>query len=94
MTVMTSREFVNDIAKAQEATASGPVFVTDHGQTTHVLMTLAQFEKLASGQSPLDAVEVNKPKTLAEIFATDDPMVAEFEFPQFRNDMPRIPDLS
>jgi hypothetical protein len=83
MTVMTSREFVNDIAKAQEATASGPVFVTDHGQTTHVLMTLAQFEKLQSGG-----------KTIAEALALDDEEAAAFDFPQFRNDMPRIPDLS
>ncbi len=53
MTVMTSREFEDNVARAQEATAKGPVFVTDHGRTTHVLMTLAQFERLQGGRKLL-----------------------------------------
>ena len=45
-TTLTSREFNQDTARAKREAASGPVFVTDRGKTTHVLMTVEAFERL------------------------------------------------
>ena len=45
-TTLTSRQFNQDTARAKREAASGPVFVTDRGKTTHVLVTLEEFERL------------------------------------------------
>ena len=48
MTVtLTSREFNQDTARAKREAASGPVFVTDRGRPTHVLLTVEDYERLA-----------------------------------------------
>ena len=44
---LTSREFNQDTSRAKREAASGPVFVTDRGRTTHVLLTLEAYERLA-----------------------------------------------
>ena len=38
ITTLTSREFNQDTARAKKAAEKGPVFITDHGQPTHVLL--------------------------------------------------------
>jgi prevent-host-death family protein len=43
---LTSREFNQDTARAKREAASGPVFVTDRGKPTHVLLTVADYERL------------------------------------------------
>ena len=43
---LTSREFNQDTARAKREAASGPVFVTDRGRPTHVLLTVAEYERL------------------------------------------------
>ena len=45
--ILTSREFNQDTSRAKRQAASGPVFVTDRGKTTHVLLTLEAYERLA-----------------------------------------------
>jgi len=45
--ILTSREFNQDTSRAKREAASGPVFVTDRGRTTHVLLTLEAYERLA-----------------------------------------------
>lgn len=44
---LTSREFNQDTARAKREAASGPVFVTDRGRPTHVLLTVEDYERLA-----------------------------------------------
>jgi prevent-host-death family protein len=46
-TVMTGRDFNQDIAKAKRAASRGPVIVTDRGTPAHVLLTYAQYTALA-----------------------------------------------
>jgi prevent-host-death family protein len=47
MTVtLTSREFNQDTARAKREAAHGPVFVTDRGTPTHVLLTVAEYGRL------------------------------------------------
>ena len=44
--LMTSREFNQDVSGAKKATKKGSVFITDRGHTTHVLLSIADYEKL------------------------------------------------
>jgi hypothetical protein len=45
ITVMTSREFNQDTARAKRAARKGPVFVTERGTVSHVLLTKAEFDR-------------------------------------------------
>ena len=49
MKVMTSREFNQDVSQAKRVARSEPVFVTDRGKPTHVLMSIDAFRRM-SGQ--------------------------------------------
>lgn len=46
MKVVTSREFNQDVSAAKRLARSEPVFVTDRGRPTHVLMSIDQFRTL------------------------------------------------
>lgn len=45
---ITSREFNQDTGRAKRAAATGPVFITDRGQPSHVLLTIGDYERLAA----------------------------------------------
>ena len=47
MKIVTAREFNQDIGKAKRFAASEPVFVTDRGRPTHVLLSIAGYRKLS-----------------------------------------------
>ncbi len=46
MKVVTSREFNQDVSQAKRAARIEPVFVTDRGKPTHVLMSIDNFRQL------------------------------------------------
>ena len=46
MKVITSRDFNQDVSQAKRAARIEPVFVTDRGKTTHVLMSIEAYRKL------------------------------------------------
>ena len=50
MRVVSSREFNQDVSQAKRLARFEPVFVTDRGRPTHVLMSMEAFRRL-SGQS-------------------------------------------
>ena len=50
MKVISSRDFNQDVSQAKRAARIEPVFVTDRGKTTHVLMSIETYRKL-SGQT-------------------------------------------
>ena len=50
MKVITSREFNQDVSQAKRAARIAPVFVTDRGKATHVLMSVEAYRKL-TGQT-------------------------------------------
>jgi prevent-host-death family protein len=50
MRVVSSREFNQDVSQAKRLARFEPVFVTDRGRPTHVLMSIEAFRRL-SGQS-------------------------------------------
>ncbi|MCW6507675.1 type II toxin-antitoxin system Phd/YefM family antitoxin [Lichenifustis flavocetrariae] len=53
VTQLTSREFNQDTGRAKKAAEAGPVFITDRGRASHVLMTMADYEKLAHAQASI-----------------------------------------
>ncbi|NYT40696.1 type II toxin-antitoxin system Phd/YefM family antitoxin [Sphingomonas sp. R-74633] len=46
MKVITSREFNQDVSAAKRVARTEPLFVTDRGRPTHVLMSIDQFRAL------------------------------------------------
>lgn len=46
VTTISSRDFNQDLAKAKRNSLSGPVFITDRGKPSHVLLSFDQYEKL------------------------------------------------
>ena len=47
---LTSRQFNQDTGGAKKAAQAGPVYITDRGQPSHVLLTFADFQRLAANQ--------------------------------------------
>lgn len=50
MKMISSREFNQDVSQAKRAARLEPVFVTDRGKPTHVLMSIETFRQL-TGQT-------------------------------------------
>lgn len=46
MKVISSRDFNQDVSQAKRIARLEPVFVTDRGKPTHVLMSIAAFRQL------------------------------------------------
>ena len=49
ITTLSSRELNQDVAKAKNAAQDGPVFITDRGRTTHVLLSFEEYQRLSNG---------------------------------------------
>lgn len=50
-TTLSSREFNQNASDAKRAAQRGPVFITDRGTPSHVLLSIEDYRKLA-GQQP------------------------------------------
>lgn len=74
ITTLSSREFQQNANQAQKATRSGPVFITNRGRPTQVLLSFEQYQQITgSKRSLLEAlsmpglsdIEVDFPKSRA-----------------------------
>ncbi len=83
ITTITSREFNHDRGGAKKAAQNGPVFITDRGKPSLVLMTAEEYRKLTSG----------KKKNLVELLAMPGVDDIEFEIPKL-GDFMRPADFS
>ncbi len=63
MKVVSSREFNQDVSQAKRLARLEPVFVTDRGRPTHVLMSIETFRQLTS-----------KNETIVDMLAAPDPI--------------------
>ena len=55
MKLLSSREFNRDVSHAKRAAQVEPVVITDRGQPTHVLMSIAEYRRLTGeGESILE----------------------------------------
>jgi hypothetical protein len=82
-TTISSLDFTRDASNARQATREGPVFIVEHGQAVHVLMTIEHYEQLTG-----------KPRTLAEMLAMPEGEDVDFDPPQLNDPLSRPADLS
>lgn len=82
ITTVTSRELNHDISKVKKVCEVGPVYVTNRGEPTHVIMTFEEYQKLLGNH-----------KNIVELLAMDDSDI-EFEPPKLINDLYNSADLS
>ena len=70
-TTFSSREFNQDTGRAKKAARRGPVFITDRGKPSHVLLSIEDFHKLAGTQATIvgllampkgDTIEFDPPR--------------------------------
>ena len=66
MKSVTSRAFNQDVSQAKRLARLEPVFVTDRGKPTHVLMSIDAFRALAAPA-----------ETLIDLLAIDEPVAAD-----------------
>ena len=62
MTVMTSREFNQNLAKAQKQAQQSPVIITKRGEPTYVLMTYEEYSRSQNESSSLYDFFANYPQ--------------------------------
>lgn len=79
---VTSREFNQDISKIKKGCESSPVYITNRGQTTHVLMTFEEYQKLTGDT-----------ENIVDLLAMDDCGV-DFEPPKLTGELFKVADLS
>lgn len=82
ITTLSSREFNQDAGRAKKAANQGPVFITDRGKTSHVLLSIEEYKRL-TGSS----------ENIADLLALPGSEDIDFELPA-RTDLPRPVDLS
>jgi len=83
ITKLSSREFNQDTSRAKRAAKKGPVFITDRGRLSHVLLTAEEYQRITQG-------EMNVADMLAMPEAADIP----FEPPKLRGKFRKPADLS
>ncbi len=82
ITTLSSREFNQDTNRAKKAAQSGPVFITDRGQPSHVLLSIEAYRELT-----------RSPRSIADALAMPDVSDIEFDPPKANINL-KIPDLS
>jgi prevent-host-death family protein len=70
-TTVSSREFNQSTSEAKKASANGPVFITDRGRPSHVLLNIDEYRRLTGGYT-----------TLLEAIAMKEDADGEFEAPR------------
>jgi len=73
MKLLSSRDFNRDVSLAKRAAQVEPVVITDRGQPTHVLMSIAEYRRLSGeGESILELLAMPEAVTIeATDVATD-----------------------
>ena len=46
ITTVSSRDLNQDVTRAKKAAEKGPVFITDRGKPAHVLLSIAEYQRL------------------------------------------------
>lgn len=58
---ISSREFNQDASRAKKEANKGPVFITDRGKPSHVLLSIENYQQLTGGKASLAALlEMNE----------------------------------
>ncbi|NOU21007.1 MAG: type II toxin-antitoxin system Phd/YefM family antitoxin [Methyloglobulus sp.] len=83
ITTISSREFNQDVSRVKRAAANGPVFITDRGHPSHVLLTIEEYQKIT-----------DQKESIAELLAMPDASDIDFEPPRLNKKLYEPADLS
>jgi prevent-host-death family protein len=83
LTTISSREFNQDVSKVKRAATHGPVFITDRGQPSHVLLTIEEYQKIT-----------DKKASIVELLAMPEAADIDFEPPRLSNTLSKPVDLA
>ena len=83
ITKLSSREFNQDTSRAKRAAKRGPVFITDRGRPSHVLLTAEEYERITGSQ-----------KSIVDLLAMPQAADVEFEPPHMIGILHEPADLS
>jgi prevent-host-death family protein len=82
-TKLSSREFNQDTSKAKRAAKRGPVFITDRGRPSHVLLTVEEYQRITGGE-----------KSITDLLRMPEAAEIEFEAPRLKGKIYEVPDFS
>ncbi|MCB1954962.1 MAG: type II toxin-antitoxin system Phd/YefM family antitoxin [Rhodocyclaceae bacterium] len=82
ITTLSSRELNQDVSRAKKASKSGPVFITDRGKPSHVLLSIEEYQRLTKQR-----------RSIADSLAMQGNADTEFEPPRATIDL-KPADLS
>ncbi len=83
ITKLSSRQFNQDTSRAKRAAKRGPVFITDRGRPSHVLLTVEEYEKITGNQ-----------KSITDLLAMPEAADIAFEPPVLTGNVHKPVDLS
>ena len=84
MKSVSSRDFNQDLSGAKRAALEGPVFITDRGKPSFVLLSIDEYQAMTGGGQSVQQAFAHLPKTDA----------LDREFPPAMGNLPRAADLS
>ncbi|MDO9104898.1 MAG: type II toxin-antitoxin system Phd/YefM family antitoxin [Methylovulum sp.] len=80
---VSSREFNQDVSRIKRAAMNGPVFITDRGHPSYVLLTIEDYQKITG-----------KKESIVELLAMPDAADIDFEPPRLNKGIYRPADFS
>ena len=83
ITKLSGPEFNQDTSRAKRAAKRGPVFITDRGRPSHVLLTVDEYQKLTEGQ-----------KSTVDLLGMPQAAEVEFEPPRMKDNLHQPADWS
>lgn len=83
MTTLSSRSFNQNTGAAKQAAEKGPVFITDRGRPSHVLLSIEDYQRLTGGQA-----------SIVDLLAMPGAEAVVFEPPRLEGELFRPADLS
>ena len=83
ITKLSGREFNQDTSRAKRAAKRGPVFITDRGRLSHVLLTAEEYQRLT-----------HEEENAADLLAMPEAAAVQFEPPRLMDNLHKLEDLS
>jgi prevent-host-death family protein len=83
VSIMTSREFNQHSSRANRAAKAGPVFITERGTRSHVLLSVTDYDRIV-GRGP----------SIADILADPESAHIDFDPEPLRGELIRPVDFS
>lgn len=83
ITTFSSREFNQDASGAKRAARNGPVFITDRGKPSHVLLTIEEYQQITGNRA-----------SIVDLLAMPGETDIDFDPPRLSSGLYRPADLS